>query len=353
MATMKDVALRAGVSLSTVSYALNENRPITDATRDRVMRAIADLGYTRNAAARTLAGSRSHVLALVLPPGDAGLGATLGSFVSGAADQAERYGYSLVVWPFAKEDSQKVGRLVRERLADGVLVMEVALQDARIDALERAGTPFTMIGRTRDLTGRSWVDIDFDATVVEAIDRLVALGHRSIALINHSAAKLESGYGAAVRTRDAFMMISLTMGLDVQHVPCEDTPLAGQAAVADVLAGDPSTTAFITMNEMATFGVITELARRGYRIPQDMSVFGIVTSPIISAISYPPLTCLQAPGVAIGATAVHELIEVLGKEPRRDRPRLLPCLFDEGGSLAIARHDSSNEEKKMAPGPER
>ena len=353
MATMQDVAQRAGVSLSTVSYALNENRPISEATRERVMQAIADLGYTRNAAARTLAGSRSHVLALVLPPADAGLGATLGSFVSGAAAQAERYGYSLVVWPFANEDSEKVGRLVRERLADGVLVMEVALRDARIDALEKAGTPFTMIGRTGDLTGRSWVDIDFDATVAEAIDRLVALGHTHIALINHSAAKIESGYGAAVLTRDAFLAISQARGLEVQHVPCEDTPLAGQAAVADVLNADPDTTAFITLNEMATFGVVTELARRGYAIPKDMSVFGIVTSPIISAISYPPLTCLQAPGEAVGATAVHELIEVLADEPRRDRPRLLTCLFDEGGSLATARPDSSNQVRKMASGPER
>jgi len=336
MATIKDVAARAGVSLSTVSYVLNGNRPITSATRDRVMAAIRDLGYTRNAAARTLAGSRSHILALILPPGDAGLGATIGQFVAGAAAQAESYGYSLVVWPFANEESDKVDRLVRERLADGVLVMEVALDDQRIDALEGAGTPFTMIGRTADLTGRSWVDTDFDATVSDAIGRLVALGHTHVALINHSSARLAERYGAAVRTRDAFFSETAKHGLVAQHVPCDDSPLAGQAVVAEVLGRDSATSAFVTLNETATFGVVSELARRGCRIPEDVSVVGIVTSPMIATMSYPPLTSWQAPGYLIGKTAVDELIEVLDNEPRHDRPRLIPCIYAEGGSLAAA-----------------
>lgn len=354
MTTIKDVAAKAGVSVSTVSYALNQNRPITDATRERIMAAVRELGYTRNAAARTLAGSRSYVLALILPPSDGGLGATIGQFIAGATEQAEAYGYSLVVWPFANEESEKVERLVRERLADGVLVMEVALDDHRIEALEKAGTPFTMIGRTADLVGRSWVDTDFDATVTDALARLVALGHTHVALINHSAARLDEQYGAAVRTRDAFLTESDRYGLSVQHIPCDDSPLAGQAAVAEVLGRDAATSAFVTLNETATFGVVSELARRGRRIPDDVSVVGIVTSPVIATMSYLPLTSWQVPGHLIGATAVHELIEVIAGEPRHDRLRLIPCIFAEGDSLAAAPKTVTSQNKTMVhSGPER
>lgn len=343
MTTIKDVAAKAGVSLSTVSYALNGNRPISEATRERVMDAIRDLGYTRNAAARTLAGSRSHVLALVLPSGDTGLGATIGQFIEGASAQAESFGYTLVVWPFANEESDKVERLVLERLADGVIVMEVALDDQRIEALEKAGTPFTMIGRTADLSGRSWVDTDFDTTVADAVACLAGLGHTHVALINHSAARIDKQYGAAVRTRDAFWTETSARGLIGQHVPSDDSPLAGQAAVAEILANDPETTAFVTLNEIATFGVVSELARRGRRIPEDVSVIGIVTSPMIATMSYPPLTSWQIPGRLIGQTAVQELMEVLDHEPRRDRPRLIPCVFAEGSSLAAAHIITTNQ----------
>ncbi len=100
MATMQDVARRAQVSLSTVSYALSGTRPVSDATRRRIEDAMAELGYQPNAMARGLASRRSHVLALIYPAMEKGLGGTVAEFVSSAAETARENGYHLVLWPF-------------------------------------------------------------------------------------------------------------------------------------------------------------------------------------------------------------------------------------------------------------
>jgi len=341
---MQDVAEAAGVSLSTVSYALNGKRPISDETRDRVGAAIERLGYTPNAAARTLAARRSHVLALVLPPVAGGLGATIGQFIEGATATAEQAGYTLVIWPFSASQRGKIDELARRGLADGVLVMEVSLDDPRIDALEQAGVPVAMIGRTRALEGRAWVDVDFEATVADAVDRLVALGHRHVALINHSQALLDDLYGPAVRTRDAFAEAARRHGLVAQHMPCDETPVAGQAAVAAILAADPAVTAFVTLNETATFGVVAELAHRRRPIPDAVSVLGIATSPLISTMSTPPLTSLQIPGADLGRAAVVELVGLIEHRPPREHSRLIPCTFADGGSLAPAAPTTTESE---------
>ncbi|MDR0283390.1 MAG: substrate-binding domain-containing protein [Propionibacteriaceae bacterium] len=333
---MKDVAKAAGVSLSTVSYALNSNRPISPATRDRVMAAVDDLGYTRNAAARALAGRRSHVLALVLPPTSTSFSATIGQFVAGAVAAAEEHGYTLVIWPFAWDDQAKVDQLVRQKLADGVLVMEVTLDDQRITALERAHVPFTMIGRTAELAGRSWVDIDFEATMAETLDRLTALGHTRVALLNHSNRMLDARYGPAVRTRDAFLDQTARRRLVGYHTPCDDTALAGRGAAAQIWGHDPDITAVITLHELAAIGLVNWLTVEDRAIPDDVSVIGIATSPLITALSVPPLTAMRAPGPDLGRTAIYELIDVIDAEPRRDRPRLIPCTYTEGGTLAPA-----------------
>jgi len=336
MATIRDVAQRAGVSMSTVSYALNGNRPISDETRSRIQAAVDELGYQRNAAARALASRRSHVIALVVPPVSGGMGATIGEFVEAATAEAEDNGYALMIWPFANREYAKVDHFVQARLADGVLVMEVTLDDPRIAVLEAAKVPFTMIGRTRDTTGQSWVDIDFEQSTAMVIDRLAELGHRHIALINHSPAMLDDLYGPAVRTRDAFRAGTAARGMLGIDFPCDESAISGRQVVSEILTRDPATTALITLNETATFGVMSELHDRGLSVPGDVSVVGLATSPAVATMSTPRLSAWNVPGQALGRTAVQELLEVIDEQQRRDRARLFLCEFTEGETIASA-----------------
>lgn len=337
MATILDVARQAGVSVSTVSYALSGARPIRPETRERVESAMRELGYQPNAMARSLASRRSNVLALVYPAIDRGVGGTGGEFVHAAAQRARELGYQLVLWPFRPGETREVGNLVRQGMADGVLIMEVELDDDRIDLLERAHIPYAMIGRTRDVTNRPSVDVDFDATVADAIAHLTELGHEHIAFVNHSAASLESGYGPTVRAGAAYVREMTERGLTPIARTCEDSPPAGREVTAQLLAGDPKITAFVTMNELATFGVLAELQLLGLKVPEHMSVLGIVTSPEVGTMSQPPLTTMHSPGEQLGRLAVECLLSQLDSAREPVPNRLIPCVFEPGLSVGPAR----------------
>lgn len=116
-------------------------------------------------------------------------------------------------------------------MLDGAVLMEVQVEDGRVAALQEAGVPLVLIGRTGDTTGLSYVDIDFEQTVREAVDHLVGLGHRRIVYVNHSAATIAAGYRPAVRTRDAFVAAMADHGLAPIMIPAEDSAAGGRAAL--------------------------------------------------------------------------------------------------------------------------
>lgn len=336
MATMHDVARLAQVSVSTVSYVLTGARPISQATRDKVLAAMAELDYHPNAMARGLASRRSRILGLLLPMEERGLGATETEFVTGAASAAGLAGYHLVLAPSAS-DQDAPRRLAAQRMLDGALLMEVQLVDERVRVLQEAGVPLVLIGRTGDTTGLSYVDIDFDQTVRDAVGHLVGLGHRRIVYINHSAATLASGYGPARRTQDAFVAAMADHGLEPLMVPAEDTAAGGRQALGRAFAAAPDLTAVLAMNENAIFGMLGELAHRGLRVPDDVSLVSMVTSPKVADLATPALTAMTAPGSALGRIAVEALLRGLDGDGVQVHQQLLPCVLEVRGSSGPAR----------------
>ena len=333
MATMQDVARLANVSLSTVSYALSDARPVSAATKSRIEAAMAELGFQRNAAARSLASRRTHVLALTFPAMQQGLGGTVSEFVASAAETATKHGYQLVLWPLGANQPREISDLAKQGQADGVLLMEVLLEDPRVEALRATGVPFTMIGRTEQVADLSYVDIDFTQTTEDAVAHLAGLGHEKIAFLNHSAASRAEGYGPTVRADDGYAAAMRRRGLEPQAVLCDENPAAGRAAMSALLAREPGLTAVITMNEIATFGAAVELQSRDLRIPRDFSVLAIVTSPGVGAMSNPPLTTMHAPGAELGRLGVESLLALLHVDGSHVAgPVLLPCHLEPGAS---------------------
>lgn len=336
MVTMHDVAQRAGVSLSTVSYALTGARPISDATRARVLAAMAELDYHPNAMARGLASRRTRILGLSLPMEQRGLGATETAFVTGAAQAAGTSDYHLVLSPRLGEDPEGLRRLVSERMLDGALLMEVRMRDERVPLLQESGVPFVLIGRTEDTAGLSYVDIDFDRTVRDAVDHLVGLGHRSIVYVNHSDAAIRSGYGPALRTQLAFEEVMRGHGLEPLMIAAGDSAEEGRVAIRDALARRPDLTAVIAMNENALFGILGELAASGLRIPDDVSVVSMVTSPQVADLATPALTTLSSPGSILGRLAVETLVRALADQTGEVHQELVACALEPRGSTGPA-----------------
>ena len=356
MATMQDVARRAGVSVSTVSYVLTGARPISQATRDKVHAAMADLDYQPNAMARGLASRRSRILGLLMPMDERGLGATETAFVTGAAAAASAAGYHLVLSPIGAGDSDELRRLASQRMLDGALLMEVQLDDPRVDLLRELGVPLVLIGRTADTTGLSYVDIDFDRTVRDAVDHLVGLGHRRIVYVNHSTATIAQGYGPALRTRDAFVAAMTGHGLDPLMIAAEDSAAGGRAALSDAFGRAPDLTAVLAMNENAVFGILGELAGRGLSVPGDVSVISMVTSPQVAELATPALTAMTSPGSALGRIAVETLLRHLDAGSGEIHQQLLPCVLEVRGSSGppgAAGGDSTTGAGPARPAPAR
>lgn len=335
MATMNDVARLAKVSVSTVSYVLTGTRPISQGTRDKVLAAMHELDYQPNAMARGLASRRSTLLGLLLPMDERGLGATETAFVTGAAAAAGAAGYHLTLHPLAADDLKGLRRLASRRLLEGALLMEVRLDDERVKVLRQLGVPLVLIGRTADPTGIAYVDIDFDQTVADAVGHLVGLGHRRIVYVNHSPGSIDSGYGPARRTQDAYRSAMTGHGLDPLMIAAEDTAAGGRAAIGAALETDPGLTAVLAMNESAIFGILGELGRRGLSVPGDVSVVSMVTSPQVAELATPALTAMTSPGSAMGRIAVEVLLRGLpggDSDSGRVHQQLLPCALEIRGT---------------------
>jgi DNA-binding LacI/PurR family transcriptional regulator len=330
--TMLEVAKRANVALSTVSYALSGTRPVSEETRLRVSQAMAELGYQPHALARGLASKRSHIIALLFPALQRGFGATELEFVTSAAEAAQSLGYHLVLWPTEIHGVAELQQLVRQSLVDGVLVMEVRIGDERIELLRQIGVPFSMIGRPAVASDISFADIDFEQTTRDAVTYLVQLGHRQIAFLNHSEEAFNAGYGPSVRAAAGFDEAARAAGLTPISRSCGDTVLAGQEVFEELIRAHRELTALIIHNERAVVGVMQAAGARGWRIPDDLSLVSLVSSARVAEMTLPPLTALTPQSAELGRLGVEMLIEQLEDGHHKLMQRLLPCRLVVRGS---------------------
>lgn len=342
MVTMRDVAQRANVSVTTVSFMVNGTKTLAPATRERIERAMEELGYRRNVFARALASKRTHILALVVPAVDHRLGSTAMSVVTSAAATASTLGYNLVMWPVSN-DSTQLEDYIAGGLVDGVLLMEVQLEDPRVKRLEDLGLPFFLIGRTADPAQLAYADMDFEGAVNGAVDHLLEGGHRNIALV---LGRLENnnlpGYGPISRTDRAFRERMAAEGLHGTVLDCEQTATAGRSAASELIAAHPETTGLVLMNEEASFGVVNGLLDAGRRVPQDVSVLSVATAAKTAGITDPPLSTMVAPGAELGRLSVEGLIQQITTEARERTQALIPCVWSDVGSTGPAPAPENN-----------
>lgn len=324
MATMKDVAEKAGVSLSTVSYVLSGSRPISEATRANILRVMDELDFHPNAVARALAAKRTRVIALVLSPQERGLGLSEMEFVRGASQAARAAEHHLVLLTEGMDSEVDLSYLKRQGLVDGVILMEVRLLDHRVPLLQRLGLPFSLLGRPDPVLSLPFADIDFEVTIEQIVAHLHGFGHRRIGFINQSSETFESGYGPAVRAYQAFERSTTRLGCIPALAFSHPTPRDGWAACQTLLDANDAPTALVVMNDRALPGVLQALAARGLRVPEDISVVSAVTSAAAAEMMVPALTSADAPSHALARHAVAQLIAAIEGTPHEESV-LIPC----------------------------
>ena len=318
-----EIARRANVSRSTVSYALSGKRPVSETTRRKIQRVVDELGYQPNASARALANGRTSTIGLVFPPavGHHYTAMQL-DFIGSLVDAAAVHEYDVLLSTTGTDSASSLRRLLAERRVDGAILMEVRLADERIDYLVEADFPFVTIGRTASPDRTCWVGVDHQSLVAACVDHLADLGHRRIALINRPEWLLDIGYESAHRGLEGFDRAIAARGLTGRHYPCDDDAASGQARVEQILHDDPATTAIVTLNEAALGGLYQGLARAGRTVPRDFSIAGVAL-PHWAQMVTPQLTAADVPAAQLGRLAVDLLVARLADPAGPPRHHLL------------------------------
>ncbi len=316
MVRLSDVAARAGVSVSAVSRVLSDapNTRVSESTRSRIHEAAAELGYRPNFAARALKSARTHVVGLVVPDVT---NAIFTELLRGVEDEAYRLGYVVLL---ARADGlpegvDVIGRLIGEGRVDGLIVqIGESMTEADVDRLVEARLPVVFVNSIHP-EGIGSVVLDDERGAEIAVDHLVDLGHRRIALINgvassDTARRRETGFRAAMARAD----LPVSEG-DVTRLGYE--PAQGAEAVGLLWAGTRRPTAVVVANVNAAYGVLTEARRLGARVPEDLSVVAIHDA-WTAEHSWPPLTTVRMPLRELGETALRALIAHLSSGETED-----------------------------------
>lgn len=324
MVTIADVARHAGVAVSTVSYVLSGKRTISATTRQRVLASIRALGYHPNAGARALASRRSNVIALVLPLRSGMHLPVLMQFATAVVTTARTFDHDVLLVT-ADEGPAGLRRIAASAMVDGIVVMDVELEDARVPVLRGLERPSVLIGFPVDATGLTCVDLDFYRAGAACVEHLAGLGHRNVALLGAPAVVYERNTGFARRTMSGFLDTAADLDLDAVAAPCEESAEGVLEALAALLEQHPDLTGLVVHNEAAVGHVMTALPALGRRVPDDVSVVAICPDEVAER-AMPALTSVLIPADEVGDQAVRLLMRKLADEPVPDATLLGPRL---------------------------
>jgi DNA-binding LacI/PurR family transcriptional regulator len=338
MATRADVAKLAGVSASTVSYALSGDRSIKEETRARVLQAVAQLNYRPNFAAGALAGGKSKTLALLSPSGEFGIALITLEYINGASAAAHDRGYHLVIWPSQESEMSEIQTFAESGMISGVILMEIKFKDERVDYLKKAKVPFTMIGRTEKPANDSFVDRDFITATQLGIDYLVSLGHKNIAFLT-----TDRAIGVDTRFSAALIDAAKKKKMTVKRLQVVNEASSGREAFIELHKKFPEVTAVVSLNDIATLGFISGANEYGVKIPKDLSLIALDTPENHIEMSWPPLTTVGLPAYEMGRAASNILIDQIEGKASKENQTLLAGELVIRGTTAKARSPKKSD----------
>lgn len=313
--TIDDVARRAGVSPKTVSRVINGEANVREPTRDAVRRAIAELGYQPNLAARSLASARSRLIGLISMRMDSYYFRAIHSY--GVRACHER-GLHLIVEELEAINRQTLQHLetaIRQMRFEGVILTQLSNQPEILDLLERLQVPYVRIAAERQPQRADSVRADVLQGLKLQAEYLWNLGHRRIVI-----AAPKKDWREQLRS-DLIALGGDPKQIRIQSINWRKSPLeAGRELTATVLAMPKRPTAIHAFNDEIAAAFIGYAWAHGIHVPRDMSVIGFDDAEIAQAV-WPPITTVRQPLDQMVRAAVKLLAE-----PSSDgKPREVVC----------------------------
>jgi DNA-binding LacI/PurR family transcriptional regulator len=319
VATIRDVAEYAGVSVGTVSHVLNGSSLVKEETRVRVLKAIETLKYHPKAAARSLSTQRTETIGMIrteLRPDS--LGGESDPFIleliDGISSAAVNDYTGLTFWtvPVGPTELELYRRVVRGRQVDGLILFAPRRNDPRIAYLEETRFPFVLFGQHNSQTPLHWIDVDGTYGVELTVDHLAALGHQRIAYL---APPVEQQL--AQRRWEGFAKGMDRHGLKIDPelvVEGDFTEFSGYRCTRLLLDRPHPPTAIICSNDRMAFGAMRAIQERGLEVGRDVSVVGF-DDITLARHAHPPLTTVYQPILEIGQLLFQLLQALIDEQP--------------------------------------
>ncbi|MET0864762.1 MAG: LacI family DNA-binding transcriptional regulator [Nakamurella sp.] len=312
--TISDVAARAGVSKGAVSFALNGRPGVSPDTRERILQAAAELGFTANSSARALANRRSGNLGLVMARSHETLGSDpfFPPFIAGIESAVAPSGVFLLVRLVDNEHAETAAyrELATTGRVDGVFLTDLRTDDPRPALLDKLGLLAVTLNRPLIPSTAPAICVDDGPAVRDAVRHLVDLGHRNIAHVGGPAAYLH-----AAHRRQVWADALRESGLPQSSIIETDFSAAGGAtATTELLDRADRPTAILYANDLMAIAGLSVARQRDIRVPQDISVIGFDDGEIAAYLPT-PLTTVRTDVYGWGRAAATALqARVLGED---------------------------------------
>jgi LacI family repressor for deo operon, udp, cdd, tsx, nupC, and nupG len=322
VATIYDVAKRAGVSPATVSRVLSQPRVVTEATRLKVMKAVDTLSYAPNSTAKNLRTARTGKLLVTVPDISNPFFALI---LQGIEDTAQREGYSVLLGDTQHDKcrEERYALMLKRKEADGLIFLGHRLPEeaaALVKSTSPRVAPVVNGCEYHPRLGIPSVHIDNARAAADAIEHLHTLGHRHIGIITGplvSPLSRDRLRGATLRAR------AIGAEGDLSVVRGDFSIESGVAAAERLLDQRPQPTAVFCFSDEMAIGVIDVARRRGLTVPSQLSVVGF-DDIHVARYTNPPLTTVAQPMRAIGEGTVRLLLQILGDDSAIPKSETLP-----------------------------
>lgn len=307
MATMKDVARRAGVSESTVSHVLNSTRPVSEEKKTQVMVAIRELGFSANAHARGLALGRSNFLGILVSDIE---NPFFPGVIKSFEDLARQNGFDVLLFStnYDAGIAERACQKLVENMAPAVAIMTSQVDTALVDYLCANNVDSVMLDGGTPGPHRSSLRLRYEKGAVEGVRCLFNLGHRDLAMIAGP-----QNRRSHIAYKTAIESAAWALDCRLQIVEGRNTAESGSDAVRELLTRQAMPTAILCSNDLTAIGAIRSLNHAGLRVPEDVSVVGLDDIPL-SELMIPPLTTVQIPRLELGKLAFAIVYKMLNGE---------------------------------------
>lgn len=303
--SLRQIAQNLELSITTVSRALGGHSDVSAATRERIENEAKRIGYVPNEMARRLQKGRADALGIVFPGGPETFDDTyLLMILEGAWERLEEREMDLLVYPTSTgaREATSYRRLVEGRRVDGLILTRVRADDPRIEYLLGIDFPFVTIGAGKFDDPRIMaVDIDTTSAMRAVLLHLKGLGHQVIGCAGPSDLRFAS------MRHQVFISVARELGLTAVSLVDEGTPRGGEAIVTRLVELHPDVTALVCVMDRVTFGVLSEMERRGMAAGSDLSIVSFGDTQL-SRVSRFSVAALRLPIRELAMSAVDLLL---------------------------------------------